>query len=608
MSIPQPAEAARTNALRLWPGAAAVALQWLLRFGLPRVLPEAMPYAMGAGLLGGLAVLLWWAFFSRAPRLDRWGAMALFPLALAAATPILDKSIATGMMGMMYFLYAVPTVSLGLVAGAAAGRNLAAGPRRAVLAASILAGAGCWALLRTGGIDGTGRAQFALRWSATPEERLLARGGALPPPPPPAAEPVPAPVKPPDPRPVSPAPEVPPAPPAARTEPPAPAEWPGFRGPDRDGVVRGVRIGANWAESPPVELWRRPVGPGWSSFAVRGSLLYTQEQRGDFEGVSCYRMTTGEPVWLHRDPVRFWESNGGAGPRSTPTISGNAVYAFGATGLLNALDAATGAVLWKRDVAADTKVKTPEWGFSSSPLVVDGAVIVAASRKLAAYELASGRPLWTVDAGGGSYSSPHLVRTGSEAQVVMLSSAGAIGVAPPNGHVLWKHAYGGANILQPAAIAGGGILITSNDPMGGTGTRRLAVAQGPSGWTVEERWTSNGLKPYFNDFVVHNGHAYGFDGAILCSIDLEDGRRKWKGGRYGHGQMILLPDQDLLLALSEEGELALVSATPEKFSEIARFKAMDDKTWNHPALVGGVLLVRNGQEMVAFRLPPHQAR
>jgi hypothetical protein len=172
--------------------------------------------------------------------------------------------------------------------------------------------------------------------------------------------------------------------------------------------------------------------------------------------------------------------------------------------------------------------------------------------------------------------------------------------------VLWESEWkeGGATIVQPALTPDGEILINASNMMGGTGLRRLAVSNKPGGWTIEERWTSNGLKPYFNDFVVHKGHAYGFDGNILACIDLADGKRKWKGGRYGNGQLVLLPEQDLLLVLSEEGELVLVKATTDQFSEVARFKAIEGKTWNHPVVVGNVVLVRNGEEMAAFRLIP----
>jgi outer membrane protein assembly factor BamB len=187
-------------------------------------------------------------------------------------------------------------------------------------------------------------------------------------------------------------------------------------------------------------------------------------------------------------------------------------------------------------------------------------------------------------------------------QILLLSGTGVGSVAPADGSLLWEHAWPGAPILQPARTSDGDLLVTTNDMSGSLGTRRLAIAHGPEGWKVEERWTSRGLKPYFNDFVVHAGHAYGFDGSILACIDLADGARKWKGGRYGNGQLVLLPDQDLLLVLSEEGDLALVRATPDRFTELARVPAIEGKTWNHPALVGDVLLVRNGEEMAAFRL------
>jgi outer membrane protein assembly factor BamB len=365
-----------------------------------------------------------------------------------------------------------------------------------------------------------------------------------------------------------------------------------------------VQIATDWAALPPVQLWRRQIGPGWSSFAVHGGLIYTQEQRGDDEVVSCYNEATGKPVWIHRDVARFYESGSGPGPRATPTFSDGRVYAFGATGIVNALNANDGAVVWSRNAASDTGATTPEWGFASSPLVVGDIVIVAASGRLIAYDLATGNPRWQARAGGGGYSSPHLFTIGGVTQVLLLTGHGATSVAPADGKLLWEYPLpSGMRIVQPALASDGEILMTlGGSGIGGTGLRRMVVAHGPGGWTLQERWTSTGLKPTFNDFVVHNGHAFGFDGSILACIDLKDGERKWKGGRYGGGQLVLLPDQDLLLVLSEEGELALVGATADQFKELARFPAIEGKSWNHPVLVGDRLLVRNSQEMAAFRL------
>jgi outer membrane protein assembly factor BamB len=276
---------------------------------------------------------------------------------------------------------------------------------------------------------------------------------------------------------------------------------------------------------------------------------------------------------------------------------------MGGTGILNALDARTGAVVWTRNAAADTGVKTPGWGFSSSPLVVGDDVIVAPGGTLAAYDAATGQPRWVGPTRGSDYSSPHLATIGGVTQVLLLNGRGVTSVAPDDGHLLWEHALTpGARIVQPALTTDGDILVTNGEYGEGNGMRRLAVVRGGSGWTSQERWTSTGLKPNFNDFVVHKGHAYGFDGSILACIDLADGSRKWKGGRYGNGQLMLLADQDVLLVLTDEGELALVGATPDGFRELGRSKAIEGKTWNHPVLVRDVLLVRNGEEMAAFRL------
>jgi len=609
----------RREPLRVWPAVVIVVVQWLGRFVVPVFVPEAMIYGVMGGVFGGLALLVWWVFFSRARWSERLGALALMAVALFATSRILHVSVATGMMGMMFPVYVIPTLSLGFVAWAVWSRGLTDGPRLAALVASIILACGSWALVRTGGFTANLDHDFAWRWSKTPEELLLARGDDAP-----TALPLPsnaqAPLLAPSPEPsgatakassapVS-VPEAPhrraakpveapgalPAAPAAETR---VADWPGFRGPNRDGVLHGVRITTDWKVSPPVELWRRPVGPGWSSFAVDGDLFYTQEQRGDDELVSCYRVSTGEPVWRHKDAARFWESNGGPGPRGTPTLSNGRVYAFGATGILNVLDARDGSVVWSRNAASDSGEAVPDWGFSSSPLVLDDMVMVATSGVLVAYDLATGKPRWMGPKGRAGYSSPHLLTIDGTPQILQLSGTGAIGVGPEDGKVLWEHPWKGYPIVQPALTGDGGVLIAVGDS---SGIRRLSVAHGASGWSATERWTSLGLKPYFNDFVVHEGHAYGFDGSILACIDLKDGKRKWKGGRYGNGQLVLLPDQDVLLVLSEYGDLALVGAAPDQFNELARLKAIEGKTWNHPVLSGDVLLTRNGEEMAAFRV------
>jgi outer membrane protein assembly factor BamB len=595
----------------------AVALLWLFWSFVPVVAPGALLYSVLGAAVCGLAVVVWWLFFSRAPWVERLGAIALMVIGTLAVSRVVHPSISDGMMGMMLPMYSVPVLSLALVAGAVVGARLSTGARRTLIAVAILAGCSVFTLLRTGGITGDANSDLHWRWTPTPEERLLAQSGNEPAMRP--AAPATTPVEPPSPTSPtdsadelkSPASAAAPAMPDRAGSGPAGAitnaDWSGFRGPARDSVVRGVRIATDWSRSKPAELWRKPIGPGWSSFAVHGNLIYTQEQRGDDEMVSCYNLTTGEPVWRHRDPARFWESNGGAGPRGTPAISNGRVYAFGATGILNALDAGTGSVIWSRNAASDTHTKTPGWGFTSSPLVVGDEVIVAAEGTLAAYDLATGHPRWVGPTGGMGYSSPQQVTIDGVPQILLLSGGAATSVNPADGTLLWEHKWadGTGNIIQPALTADGDLLVGAIDnSAAGVGTQRLVVANGPGGWTVNERWTSTGLKASFNDYVIHKGYAFGFDGSILACIDLADGSRKWKGGRYGHGQLVLLADQDLLLVLSEEGELALVSATADRFTELARIPAIEGKTWNHPVLVGDVLLVRNGEEMAAFRLSP----
>ena len=557
--------------LRLKAGVIFAILTILIRFGIPAMMPGAAAVGVLGGLVGGLLIMVWWAFFSRAPRTERWVAVVLMIVAMIATSQIIHESISTAMRGMMFGSYALPVLTTAFVIWAVATRQLADNLRWALMIMTILLFCGIWTLVRSDGISGHSVADFKWRWSETHEEQLLAKAGN---------ESMTLPVN----------------TMASETK----AEWPGFRGPGRDGIAHGTRISTDWSASSPKELWRQPIGPGCSSFAVHGNLIYTQEQRGEEEVVSCYSLTTGEPVWKHGDKGRFWDSHAGAGPRSTPTLDNGLVYTFGATGILNVLDAKDGTVVWSRNAAMDTNTEIPEWGLTSSPLVTADVVVVALAGTLAAYDLASGVQRWVGAKGGTGYSSPHFFEIDGIPQLVLMNDLGAVSVAPDDGTPLWEYPWPHTGrILQPAITADGDIVLSTG---GGKGMRRLKVTFGPGGWSIDERMSSVQLKSFFNDFVVHEDHAFGFSGPFVECVDIVEGGRKWKSGRYG-GQLILLADQDLLVVLTEKGEVALIKASPDKFTELARFQAIEGKTWNHPTLVDDILLVRNSQEMVAFRLP-----
>jgi outer membrane protein assembly factor BamB len=564
-----PTGQAGTKPLRLIPGIIIAILLAVVRVFIPIILPGAVVVGLFGGVILGLALLIWWAFFSRGPRFERWASIILMVITLAVTSRHIDKSISTSMMGMMFICYSIPVLSLVFFIWVVISRSFSAVVRQITMVIVILLASGYWVLLRSTGMDGETRHFFAWRWSKTSEEQLLEKNkDKLT-----AATPVVTGLK-------------------------SEAEWPGFRGRNRDGIIHGTKINTDWKKSPPVELWRKPVGPGCSSFAVHGSMMFTQEQRGNNEMVTCYNLTTGEPVWMHSDSTRFWDSHAGAGPRSTPTLRDGRVYTLGATGILNALDEVTGSLIWTRNAAKDTEVKIPGWGFTSSPLIVDSTVLIGIAGEILAYDIKNGQKRWSGIDGGESYSSPHLLSSNGSSQVLFLNQKGATTYSPVDGKILWTLAIPGGQIVQPAIIDEKDLLINAGDMKG---LKRIALKDGTGGLTPQETWSSDKIKPYFNDIVIHKGHAYGYEGLALVCVDIENGVRNWRGGRYG-GQLLLLADQDLLIILSEKGEIALVSAKPDKFTEYAHMAAIKGKTWNHPVLAGDILLVRNGEEMAAYKL------
>jgi outer membrane protein assembly factor BamB len=384
------------------------------------------------------------------------------------------------------------------------------------------------------------------------------------------------------------------------------ADWPGFRGPRRDSQVAGYPSQLEWQASPPREIWRIPVGPGWSSFACVAGRLFTQEQRGSKEIVSCYNARTGALIWYHADATRFSDVVSGAGPRATPTYDEGRVYTFGARALLNALDASTGRLFWQRDLMAEVNAELPAWGFASSPLVINGVVTVYAGgdgdHGLVAYDKMNGEPRWQLRSRGMNFSSPQQVDFHGKAMVLFGDNAGWRAVEPATGAVLWEFTpadWQGPAIVQPQQISADSLIVPLGD---GIGISRMRVTEEDGVWRVEEIWTTNKVKPSFNDFVFHDGHLYGFDQSIFACVDAETGQRNWKGGRYGFGQVLLLSASSQLLVTCETGELVLLAADPSRHRELGRCSVLSGKTWNHPAVAHGCLFLRNGREAVCLSL------
>lgn len=392
---------------------------------------------------------------------------------------------------------------------------------------------------------------------------------------------------------------------AADSAPRTLADYPQFLGPDRDGTLRGAELAHDWSARPPRLVWRQAIGLGWSAFAIQGQRAVTQEQRGQDELVTCYELATGKLLWAHADRVRFDSVIAGDGPRAAPTIAAGRVYTMGSTGLLNALDLATGRRIWSHDVVAEHGAGVPDFGKASSPLVVQGLVIVSAGgsdgRSLVAYRAEDGAPVWAAGGDRSGYSSPALVSLLEEPQVVSFNQKSVAAHDPATGRILWEHAWpaGQPNVAQPLPVAADRVLVSSGY---GIGSKLFEVARAEDGsQRARIVWETTRLKSKFVNMLLLDGHVYGLDDGVFTCLDLATGERKWRAGRYGHGQMILV--ERTLLVQTEEGELVLVEPSPDGLVERARFQALDDKTWNPPALAPPFLLVRNDKEAALYELP-----
>ncbi len=378
-------------------------------------------------------------------------------------------------------------------------------------------------------------------------------------------------------------------------------DFPQFLGPNRDATVTNIKLNTDWENTPPKLVWKQPIGDRWSGFAVVGESAITQEQEGEWEKVVCYDLLTGQEKWTHKDRARYYTPLGRLGPRATPTIDGERVFTIGSTGILNCLDFDTGNQIWTTNIFEENNAEPPPWGVSVSPLVYQNLVIVSAGGAVAYYK-ETGDIAWKGQRAKSAYSSPVLLTLAGTEQIVLFDHGLVTSHEPTTGELLWEQPWPTAVecVAQPTPLPGGKLLVSTAY---GIGTKLFQISKSNQSekFNVNLIWETIFLKAKFTTIIYYKDHVYGLDDGIFTCLNSVDGTRKWKRGRYGHGQTILI--SDVLLVLTEDGKVVLLETNPASHQELAQFQVLSGQTWNNPALAGNYLLVRNNREAACYLLP-----
>lgn len=381
----------------------------------------------------------------------------------------------------------------------------------------------------------------------------------------------------------------------------APADWPQLRGPNRDGVSRETGLLKSWPGAGPKVLWRVPLGEGYSHLAVSKGRLFTLYGAGVNDFAGAYDAATGKLLW--RVPLGPKYTDGqGNGPRSTPTVDGDMVYTLTATGRLSALNAADGKKVWEHDLRAKFGAEPPQWGISTSPLVEGNLLLVdvggSGGKSLVAFDKKTGKAVWTSQSEAAGYSAPIAITVGGVRQVIFFTGRAVLAVAPKDGRLLWRVPWKtdwDVNAATPIFVAPDKLYVSSGYDTGAA-LLKISVVEGRVG--AEEVWQNRKMKNTFSSSVLHNGHIYGFDKAVLKCIVAATGEEKWKESGFGHGSLILADGQ--LVVLTERGKLLLVEATPAAYREKGSSQILSGKCWTAPTLANGRLYLRNEEELLAL--------
>jgi outer membrane protein assembly factor BamB len=381
----------------------------------------------------------------------------------------------------------------------------------------------------------------------------------------------------------------------------AAADWPQFRGENRDGISRETGLDADWTDGEPAVLWTVKLGKGFSGLSVADGRLFTMFSDGSDEYVGAFDVTSGDSIWRFRIDQAYSNSFGD-GPRSTPTVDGGVVFAVSARGTLAALDAERGKLIWNRDLVRDVGAVIPEWGISTSPTIDGERLLINAggssNRSILALDKTSGELQWGAFFDGAGYSTPILIDAAGRRQAVFLTSTNLVGVDRSTGDVLWSQPWKtqyDVNAAMPIFVAPDKVFVSTGY---GTGAALFKLTGSGGPVAIAEVWRTRGLKNQFSSSVLVDGQIYGFDDSILKSISASDGAENWRARGFGHGSLFYA--DGLLVVLGDKGRLALVGADPDSFTELASRQLFQAKAWTVPTLSNGMLFVRNETNLMAL--------
>ncbi len=379
------------------------------------------------------------------------------------------------------------------------------------------------------------------------------------------------------------------------------ADWPMFRGPGASGVSPETGLLAAWPAAGPSEVWRVPLGEGYSGLSVVGGRMYTLYADAQDELVVALDAATGKELWRYRLDAKYFDGQGN-GPRSTPTVEGGTVFAYGARAKLAALDAESGRLLWSQDLKKSFGARPPQWAVSTSPRVWGDLLLVDAGGRegasIVALDKRSGVVKWTAGTDVQGYSTPLVIAVGGKDVAVFFTGSKIVGLDPAGGEIHWSLGWETSydvNAATPVFVPPDRVFLSSGY---GVGAVMLEVTAKGGKTAATEVWRSKGMKNQFSTSVYHAGHLYGFDDSILKCLDAATGEEKWKARGFGHGSLMLADGR--LYVLSDRGTLALVEATAESYKEVARFEPLDGKCWTMPTVAGGKLFVRNEKVVAAY--------